>query len=521
MTVIYDINERRVIPNWRDFRRTLLLGELNNPRKKKHPSFDINRTIQNWRKEKNVGTAADLINSIFVSDSTNVEDFIDVNNFLKSHSSSLSQTLNDLIALINNQNNIQSTHSGNILLEKDITSTNELEALINNHAFYRILHRTKKKVRSEIYNPITWVELARFYSIMGQFHKANKSILTALHLDPDNRFILRSATRYFIHTQQFDKALYYLRKSISTKYDPWLISAHIATSNIIDRFSPLIKDGINIVNSKNHSHFDITELSSSIGTLELKNGSYKKAKKFINISLLSPNDNSLAQAEWISYIDNRFAHNLDNFNNVTNKFEANALDYYNEGKWELSFFYTLKWLLDLPYSKRPALLGSYISSILLNDKKSAIAVCEIGLQANPNDTGLLNNLVYSLATQEHINKSKLEYYLEKLSSINLSSLPDRKKITIQATLGLVAFKNNYFDKGISLYNQAIEYAKKTNHKSLMNLAIINLTRELILLNHPDSKKYINYIKSLKFDADQKDIEFIRQEVIKSTTNSTS
>ena len=56
-----------------------------------------------------------------------------------------------------------------------------------------------------MFNPIVWVELARLYIMHDQVEKAERALLTALHLAPDNRFVLRSATRFFIHTDQFEK----------------------------------------------------------------------------------------------------------------------------------------------------------------------------------------------------------------------------------------------------------------------------------------------------------------------------
>lgn len=42
--------------------------------------------------------------------------------------------------------------------------------------------------------------------------------------------------------------------------------------------------------------------------------------------------------------------------------------------------------------------GSYIAGSLLKDRDAAIVLCQLGLQANPYDPNLLNNIVYHLAT---------------------------------------------------------------------------------------------------------------------------
>jgi tetratricopeptide (TPR) repeat protein len=335
-------------------------------------------------------------------------------------------------------------------------------------------------------------------------------------LSPNNRFILRSATRFFIHTEQFEKAIFYLRKSESIKKDPWLISAHIATSSIIGRFSPFIKDGMNIINSMNYSNFEITELASSLGTLEFKDGSFKKARLLFDKSMKAPNDNSLAQLEWISKEDYRFSSDPFLHQGVINPFEAYALDFYEKEKWEDAFYNCIKWFLDVPFSKRPVLLGSFIAGSFLKDRVSSILLCEVGLKANPYDPTLLNNIIYNLAISNKI--SELGNYVNQLRNFNLTYLPNETKVTIQATLGLVAFRTNDIENGIKLYELSIQNAEKINNSYLKKLALLNYTRELVLFDQPQKVKYLDIIKSLSIENTAKDLLDIQREVIELSFN---
>ncbi len=384
MAIIYEIKERRVIPNWRDYKRTLQIGELSNSNTQPL-DINIDRVVNDWSTLKNIGTAAELINAAFISGKSEFTELIEAVRLVKDNPTSASNTL---LSFADNfekpiiQNSL--TNSNIFLLEKDVDTIDEFQALINNKSLFKVINRTKKRSINEINNPIVWVELSRLYIIHGQEKKAERAMLTALHLAPDNRFVLRSATRFFIHTDQFDKALYYLRKSNSLKHDPWLISAHIATSSIMKRFSPLIKDGEKLILSNKFSPYELTELYSSLGTLEFKDGSFKKAKAHFDKSMLKPNDNTLAQLEWVSKEDSRFSINPFSFENVINPFEAFALEHYEKGNWKDAFYNCIKWFLDTPFSKRPVLLGSYIAGSLLKDTNASVLLCEVGLQANPN-----------------------------------------------------------------------------------------------------------------------------------------
>ncbi len=511
MAVIYEIKERRVIPNWRDYKRTLKLGELSPSNKSAKPIvLNADRAVEDWKQVKNIGTAADLVNSAFVSGIQNHE-LNGAIQLIKSNNGKASQSLLDLIEHIELDLQPCSAISNNSLLEHDVDTINEFQTFINNKAFHKVINKTKNRTKNEIRNPIVWVELARLYAMRGHETKAENSILTALHLAPNNRFVLRSATRFFIHNEKFDKAIFYLRKAESLKYDPWLVSAHIATSSVMGRFSPLIKDGKRLIESNNYSDFELTELSSSLGTLEYKDGSFKKAKGFFQKSMIMPNDNSLAQLEWVSKDERRFQINPFQFDKVINPFEARALELFERGNWNDAFYNSIKWFLDMPFSKRPALLGSYISGSLIKDKNAAIILCQVGLQANPYDPTLLNNMVYNLATSD--NNEMLELYVRQMMEINIKELPNETKVTFQATLGLVALKKGDIELGKDLYRIAIQNASNLKNEYLKNLAIANFANELIDLKLPEQLHYINLVKNMKLSDKHKDLIFIRNEIL--------
>lgn len=511
MAIIHETKERRVVPNWRDFGRTIQLGELNPSLPLIPPiDFPIIRAIEDWRSYKTLGTAADLLNSAFVSGKINSSEVAEAIDFVQHNKDLCSTGMIDLVERIAKGNSyFEMTSKPN---EQDIETINEFHCYINDKKFHDRIHLLKNNTKESLTNAIDWVELARFYSIKGQVEKAEKAIKTALHLAPSNRFVLRSATRFFIHSNSFEKALYYLKKCDNMSVDPWLISAHIATSSILGRYSPFIKTGKRLIDSRNYSNFDLTELASSIGTLEFSEGSFKKAKSFIKKSMMAPNDNSLAQLEWLSRHDQRFEVNLNYFTQVDNPFEAHALDLFKNGHWQDSFINIIKWFLDAPYSKRPIMLGSYIASALLDDKNTAIELCKVGLQANPMDPTLLNNMVFALVQTSQFDK--VDKYLGRIKLLSLDSLPIGNKITLQATLGLIALKKKDFKTGLDLYERAIKDAKRASNVGLKNLAILNLTKELIRFNLPEKEYYKKAVLEMKINENELDIVQIRGEVLR-------
>ncbi|AKQ46718.1 hypothetical protein TH63_15565 [Rufibacter radiotolerans] len=513
MAIIYEYEERRVIPNWRDFKRTLPLGELENRNNPNPINIDISRAINDWRLEPNLGIAADLINASFISGKTN---FPEINEAIKFITENKSKSSNSLTSLANRINNIQTNsierEGFDSKLDSKANSIIDLQTYTNNDALYKLIHNTKLRAQKNLKNPITWVELSRLYSFFSKEIQAEKAMVIALNLAPNNRYVLRSATRLFVHFGKYEKALYYLRKSEATKHDPWLASAHIATSSYLNRYSPLIKPGIGLINSKNFSNYEITELASALGTLEFGEGSYKKSKAFFDISLKSPNDNSLAQFEWVSKEDTRFSFNPLHYSNVANPFEAFAYENFERGNWQEAFDDSIKWFLDMPYSKGPVLLGSYLTSTFLKDIDATIMLCEAGLKANPNDPSILNNLIYAL-----IGANKIEEavpHVLNLHKAKIDDLPDETKITLQATFGLVYISFGDIELGSKYYETAINNAERINSKYLKDSAILNFTKALIVNDLPQKDFYFNLASEIKPDPKHTDLKSMKEEVIR-------
>lgn len=486
MSNIYEIKNRLLVPNWRDFRRTIKLGELGGAITNKETNIDNSSIKFDWQHNKNIGTAADLINNLFISNELLAPELADAIKFVEENPNDASSPLLALVYRIKLELNPQHVENPNKILEKNIDTVNEFTSIINDKVLRKIIHKTKNLAKSHLTNSINWIELGRLYTINNQTDKAEKCILIAVNLAPNNRFVLRSAVRFYIHTNQAEKALHYLRKSDATKFDPWLTSAHIASSKLIGRYSPFIKSGSNLINSANYSDFDLTELASSLGTLELESGSFKKSKPLLDLSVKNPNDNSLAQFEWLSKKDNRLIFHSESFLDVKNPFEAFAYETYQKGEFQESFYHCLNWFLDVPYTKRPLIFGSYLAC-LLNDYNACIILCSAGLRLGNVEVTFINNIVYALCLKDEL--SQIPKYLDLLAKTPFSEYSDEDKITVQATLGMYYLRTKDVEPGKEMYKKAIENAEKLANDYYWNLAIINFTRELFLLGDEEFPAY--------------------------------
>ncbi len=511
MANLFEHKDRRVVPNWRSFGKTTLLGELNSFQKERQEPIEassIEDYVIDFEINKTVIHAADLLSAAIVNNkrehkaAISAAKFI-LQNFKKATQSQLSLA-NQII-----------TKAAGIDISarfKDIGISN-LSVIINPRPFYDKIRETKRLLRAYPFNSILYVELSRYYSILGQEESSVKAMRIALHLSPNNRFILRSATRLFAHyssnqNNYLDHIHHILRNNPMTIFDPWLASAEISISTIRGRNSKLIKKGLDLINSDNISPFNFTELASSIGTVEMLNGSLKKSRELFKKSLINPNDNTLAQVEWASSKDNMIEISQSHFD-VKMNFEALALDNFQNSEYNKAMDNAAKWFTDQPFSKRPIMFASNMASTILKDQDKSIIFLNAGLISHPNDPQLINNLAYALALD-----NKTEDALKQLDKIkNETDIDIATKICLKATKGLVLFRSGFSDRGRYLYLEAIEQTNKINNQNLNWIAILNYAREELLQSSEYVESIMNTVAKIPENAKDIEIRTLREDVI--------
>jgi tetratricopeptide (TPR) repeat protein len=506
MATFFENKDRRVIPNWRSFNKTVMLGELDVPSisiPKVDVSLNIDSYIEDFKENRTIAHAGDLISAAIVNGVEKNVNVIDAAKFILANSKTSTKSQKSL------SERIVSGNSGtkNNLFKLESITIDEFDSCVNPKHNWGKIHQLKEIATQFQFNPIIWVELSRQYSIIGQQKQAINAMKIAMQLAPENRFILRSAVRLFAHYDDLELSHDIVRKCKFTNVDPWLTSAEISLATLRGRTSRFMKIGAEMVSSKNLSPFSFTELASSLGTVEIINGNKKKSRDLFHKALLSPNDNSLAQIEWASKIDAQLDINQSNFQ-VKHNFEAMALENFNNMKLDDALNSTFHWFLDMPFSKRPVMLGSHISA-LLNDKERARDFLKAGLVSHPYDPQLLNNLGYSFAL-ENKTEEALDY-INKAGSI--SSMDISTKICLTATRGLISFRTGLPDLGRKLYLDAIQQAKDIKSEYFNWLAILNYVREELLIKSEFVDSLMETVAIIPEDAKDIDIKKLKKEVV--------
>ena len=474
--------DRKILPRWRTFDMTLNLGELGSGSMSRlHQGITdgfLASRIADWKRYRTVGHAADLVGTALAIGKETLA--TEAASFLLQDDLSVSIWVRELARKV-----LDSPSDKNeFKLARRLGKSEQ-------HAHIRFFRQC---LRIEPRDPIIWVDLARVYSILGQRDQAKKCMTAAQQLAADNRFVLRSAGRFWIHLGDPERAHDLIVKSKVTRNDPWILAAEIATSSASGKTSKFVKAAYRMLSDSSYRARHLSELASAVATLELSSGNIKKARKLFARSLMEPTENSIAQAAWAVRKDPRI-HIENQHLKSLNAFEARSRVYYASGKWEKIIAECWNWQSDQPFSSGPSISGSYISAVALENYSESESFAKYGLIANSSNFTLLNNLAFAL-----INSGKLGEAINTLSKIDDTRITRRDRAILQATRGFLSFRQRNISEGQKLYLDALSIARTTKEKKLVALASVFHAMEWLNFMKPEGTHVVFHaIQALEKD----------------------
>lgn len=442
--------KRQVIPRWRTVRATTEAGELEttNPQKpteiestvvtRLRQEFELR--LKDWRQEKDIAAAEELLAAAIVVGSIKVEEVLAAAHLV----------LNDDKAL-GGSKEIANAIAGTVSAERH-------EPLSDETLKMRLeLSRRKRLLRLYPRDGLLLTETALLYTNLGMNESAAELVKIAAAVCPDNRYVLRSLTRFWVHWGEPDKALYYLSKSGAVRQDPWLMAAQMAAEDVARKPSGFWRETRRLLSASRFTDFELAELAAASGTLHLEAGSHKLARKLFRRSLTAPTENAVAQAHWASRRDP----SIDASQAVTPEaFEALTWASLLAGRPNEAVEAAANWQGIEPFSLRPAGIGSYIAVAHLGDGKIGEAFCRRGLIANRGSSALHNNLAVALAFQGKISEANTE-----LQNIKYMSTFTERAINF-ATQGLIQMRSGNLVEGSRLYEAAMGIAIENKSRLL-------------------------------------------------------
>lgn len=446
---------RNIVPRWRLFAATATLGELAATKPGRPLQFDPDMlaTLKaQWEIERTVWHATDLLSAAFVVGKP--DEARDAAFFILSNDEGVA---------------LPATHLARRIIGHGDADLNEP----TEHDWRATVRKARNQLSRHPRNAVRWMDLALAHTILGNRDQAIKCARVALRLAPDNRFVLRSATRCLLHWHDPEQAHNVIRASERTTGDPWLLAAEIAVATARGRKSRHVGLANGMLGNRNISQANLSELAAAVATHEALHGSLRKASKLFNQSLAAPTENAVAQARW-AVGDKEGLRIVATYNeDVPRLFEARARDSFIAGDWQDTLDNALLWLGDQPFSSAPASLAAYNLHLLMRDKEAADLIRR-AKHANPDEPAVLNGLMYYQLLSGEVDSARITFESLRTLSASYSSI---ERIIVTATTGLLEFRSGNPLIGRMLYVEAIANSEKNNRYDLKVSATANLARE--------------------------------------------
>ncbi len=494
-TLVVDV-PRDVVPRLRDFRTTAALGELDEdhvqaPIVTPQLFSGLEAKILAWKTNGGVGQAADLVNNAFLLKQSGPS-VLEAAAFLRTKESALSGPLLEVVrgVLDGGTDNWQVIHT----------------QAISEEWLQKKIHKIRGYLREQPRNSVLNVELSRLYILLNQPVQSKKSMLQAVKLSPNNRFVLRSASRLFLHLKERGLAHDVLRYADRTRFDSWLLAAEISVASAIGHRPRFLSQGQRLLKEHKLGPGDISELATAVAMEEIEHGKNRTAKQLIQLAIEEPTENTLAQVAWASR--NRIhLGNLDanRFKDVPLLHESMAWQFFEEQNWSRAKEEAMLWYEDQPFSSRPVNFAGYVACTLERNYRDSIRIYEVGRRVNPTSFTILNNLAFAYASDNQPDKAD-----EILNSFPTGILDEKEKVYAHATSGLIAFRRGQIAIGRALYKAAITNANKTTEKNLGVRAGIYYAREELRLNPPDAIQIRQQIIELVSKTSDEELKLIAQ-----------
>ncbi|HMF02036.1 MAG TPA: hypothetical protein VKK06_19250 [Terriglobia bacterium] len=310
-----------------------------------------------------------------------------------------------------------------------------------------------------------WIDQARLYTILGQYPKARRAVLIALRLAPTDRIIVRSAVRFFAHHGDWDDALFFAKEAYSKNPDPMLLGPLVSIGTQLDRIPVKVRPAAEAA-LKAEDRFLHSELLAAVGTLELLHGAHQRSKKFFKRAWQDPAKAVVSQSQWVL---REHLPGLASEQDIDFRQSAEAMSWLRFAVLDFkgALARAHEWVLEEPYSKAAHILTASTAS-LLDDYTTAAKASDRGLQANPGDIILHNNLAFA-----RLRSGDLAGALSAFEPIRAVLLePDR--IAEIATFGLLQMSSGDHAAGIAAYEMAIRRATEAREPKTALRAALNL-----------------------------------------------
>ncbi len=370
------MDNRQLVPRWHTSRKqfkynypvknnTVFHSELDN-------DYWFKRALNNWKQSPTTVNAIDVFVRFIQGGERDSSRFNSVHRQLLDQFDSLPITIQNLVC------------------PKLKFIDNSAGYSTNPDKVHLIIHKLKKVVKFNPRDSLTWMDLGFYYSILGEYKRAEYCTEIAKNLDPQSSYIARAYSRFLVQIDDPEQAVWYLKGLQNLKTNPLILSAYMAIGSAFDIVKPNVKLGLSLVDNWKGEQARVSELAATIGTIELQNGALKKGKKHLQQALNEPSENVVSHVKWLHHKHNI---NLINMPKNSNSIEGGVNDLYAQQKFTECRDKLIEMYEFQPYSIGPLVDASYLSIAALDDPQFVIDISSNRIPKSHMEFSELNNLI--------------------------------------------------------------------------------------------------------------------------------
>ena len=447
---------RQVVPRWRPWRTTELLGEVVVARGHslgREAGRDlVERLLAQYGAMPTVGLAGDLLAAAIVLGDRR-------NSVLDVAKKTLDETGRPALREV-----------ARTIIEGD-SDRNAAKFTVEEFDSRRRARKLRAILKREPRNSVRWVDLSREYLTLGQYPQAVRSMQIALGLAPFSRFVLRSAAALFVQGDELERALRVVQGSPAANADPWLIAPQLAIQDLMGTKLTLMRSARNALDG-DYPPTHLAEVAAALGTIEVASGAGRRGRQLLRRSIGEPTENALAQVEWCAQLTNHVIVENMPFG-IPRPFEAMARRASFDAQWDLGVGYARSWFNDQPFTPDGMTFASFCATAK-EDWHLGKELAGVGLRTHPDNPILLNNYAFAL-----IELDELPEAVDALLKARSVS-QDPGGFVRAATEALLLFRAGLPSYGRKRYRAVIDVFSRRHSNELAARAILMLAREELL-----------------------------------------
>lgn len=492
MTSYLPKTDRNILPRWRSLLFTSQAEELRSHQGEDQAKLNsissgaVSARLMEFTRSPGIHTAADLLaTSLDNRDSSAANEAV---KYLESYRMDMYPALQRLVGAYCRLN----------------SSASSVPKLLVPTEIQELIHSIKRVLQLNPSDAILRVELSRLYNLLGQKRSAVSAMEVSLGIAQENRFVVRAASRLYMHLEDHERARHVLVRS-GMKADPWIVATELAVSTrmgVAPRFwkhaSKLLKRDI--------APFHLAELNTAVSKLEAQSGGVRKARRFAEQAMVDPTENVIAQVEWLTQ-NCGLKIDMNSRELLRRSSEAMALNAYEERDYDAAARASLSWQIDQPFTRQPAMMGSFVNSVFLGRHEDALHMLRIARQSNPSDPMIHNNMAFS-----YINLDRFEEARRALSKMSACGLEPRDESVYLATRGLLLLREGDLAGGAKCYDKAIESFAGDKDVTAIVYATYFYAKELFRQGIDRAAAVVGIFNKHMVDADNNVVEWMNSDL---------